>query len=203
MRRSIRLIAVLVMLGGALWADPVIQLIGSSGTVGDGGLLVPIGLSGGWGFQITNDSATLWMASTLSDFCPGGVFISPCSNPFGPYTDRYGPDFVVVAPLTTVIELFDVPAGDGTGAIALTSPGIHPGDVVSGQVFFVYDNYDGDPNSIGNQVGGDVVFGVDASVTAEEATPEPRAWSLVALGLAAFSAVRLRQRRHRAIPGGS
>jgi MYXO-CTERM domain-containing protein len=44
---------------------------------------------------------------------------------------------------------------------------------------------------------------VDASVTAEEATPEPRAWSLVALGLAAFSAVRLRQRRHRAIPGGS
>jgi MYXO-CTERM domain-containing protein len=70
-------------------------------------------------------------------------------------------------------------------------------------VFFVYDNFDGAPNNGGNQVGGDVVFGVDASVTAEEATPEPRAWSLVALGLAAFSAVRLRQRRHRAIPGGS
>jgi hypothetical protein len=162
-------------------------VIGSSGIAGNGNLSVAIGSTGGWGFKITNDSSN-FLTSNLSDFCPGGVFISPCSNAFGPYTDFYGPNFVVVNPLSTLTEFFSAGLVTGVGSIALTNPGINPGDSISGQVFFVYDVFS--DAGLSSQVGGDVLVGANATVTAVSSVPEASPFSFFALGFAALGVLR-------------
>jgi len=178
--------------GGAALASPIFSLIGTSGNVGDGNLSVAINQSGGWGFQITNDSATDWIASNVSDFCPSSSTTPPCDantwflagvDTFGPYTDQYGPDFVVVAPGTTVTENFSSGVS-GVGSIALSRSGINVGDSQSGNILFVYDLYDGDPNGSGSQIGGDLVASASATVTATASTPEASTAGLLTAGLA-------------------
>ena len=179
----------------AVWGGPLVQAIGTSRTVGDGNLTVPITQSNGWGFQIFNDSSTNWLASNASDFCPSSVTMPPCDSnvwflagvdTFGPYTDRFGPNFVVVGPMLTVTQPF---AGtSGAGSIALTRAGINVGDQQSGQLIFVYDIFDGDPNAGGNQIGGDQFAYASVTVTAGPATPEPSTLWLIGAGLAACAA---------------
>ena len=105
-----------LLLAAAAYADPAVQLIGTSGIAGDGNLSVAIGQSGGWGFRISNDNATLWIGANISDFCPSSVSAPPCDtttwqlasiDPFGPYTDLFGTNFVTIAPGDTLTETFD------------------------------------------------------------------------------------------------
>ena len=133
LRNALRGLAFAALLAAWLPAAPLppsLQLIGTSGTVGDGNLLVTIGQTGGWGFQLANDAAG-WLVVTATDFCPGGIFISPCSNSFGPYTDLAGPAFLVLAPNGSVQQSFG--GGAGIGSIGLTNAGILPGDSIARQ----------------------------------------------------------------------
>ncbi len=191
-----------MLLAAAAYADPAVQLIGTSGIAGDGNLSVAIGQSGGWGFRISNDNATLWIGANISDFCPSSVSAPPCDtttwqlasiDPFGPYTDLFGTNFVTIAPGDTLTETFD-PGNSGAGSISLTGRNdINVGDTQSGHLAFVYDFYDADPNASGNQQGGDHFMYADASVTAIANVPEPSAAQLGLLGLAvAFLGRRLR-----------
>lgn len=194
-----------ILSGGTARANPIFSLIGTSGTVGDGNLSVAIGQSDGWGFQIFNDSATEWIASNVSDFCPAGVATPPCDantwflagvDTFGPYTDNYGPNFVVVAPGDTVTQLF---SSGGAGSIELSRAGINVADSQSGNIVFVYDLYDGDPNGSGSQDGGDQLAYASALVTATttatttSSTPEASTFGLFAAGLVATILFRRRR----------
>ncbi len=188
LRNALRGLAFAALLAAWLPAAPLppsLQLIGTSGTVGDGNLLVSIGQTGGWGFQLANDAAG-WLVVTATDFCPGGIFISPCSNSFGPYTDLAGPAFLVLAPNGSAQQSFG--GGAGIGSIGLTNAGILPGDSIAGKIFLTYDLYDGDPLAGANQIGFSLQLSSDATVTAvaSTATPEPATWALLSLGMAAF-----------------
>jgi len=206
MKTTGRLLALAGALAFAAAAGPLVQAIGTSGTVGDGNLTVPITQSNGWGFQLFNDSSTTWIASNTSDFCPSSVTMPPCDSnvwflagvdTFGPYTDLFGPNFVVVGPMQTVTQTF-AGGSSGAGSIALTRAGINVGDQQSGQLIFVYDIFDGDPNAGGSQVGGDQFAYANVTVTAGPSTPEPATLWLIGAGLAACAARKLRPRSTRA-----
>src|SRR3954454_11191446 len=86
-------------------AAPVFTLIDMNNVVGNSNIQVAIGASGGWGFEITNDSTTDWIAASASDFCPSSdTSFLGCNSTFwqtnagidtfGPYTDFFGSNFV-------------------------------------------------------------------------------------------------------------
>jgi hypothetical protein len=186
----------------AAFATPTASLIGSSGNPGDGNLFVSIGLSGGWGFQFINDT-TFWLAAATSDFCPTGVKTPPCDAntwfffnnekivTFGPYTDLFGMNFVVIPPSSTVTQQF-VDGVSGVGSLSLSRAGINVGDAQSGQIIFVYDTYDGDPNNGGNLIIGDQLLYANATVFAGAvmAAPEPSTAWLIGFGLTAAAMLK-------------
>jgi len=150
-----------------------------------GAISGPPGATIGWGYTITNQSATNWLVLTgiSADLFSHGT---PDSSPF---------DFPILAPLatasvpynaTTLSGLFQL-TWDSTAPVGFTNTGTF---VLSGEF------WDNDPLAGGNFVslGLDQSAAYSATVTPAATVPEPSTLALLATGLAAF---RLRRQRQR------
>ena len=155
----------------------------------DGAVTGPAGSTVGWGFTLA-DAGSDFAVVTSSDFCTGAVS-SPCSNPFGVYTDFIGQQFVVVGPSPeqgSVAQSFDDASMTGVGSFAInpTSSG-----TLDGFLAVTYDLYSVDPNSANFDPTVDTVstgnyLYAAASVTVGSSSttvPEPGTMSLLASGI--------------------
>ncbi len=169
----------------------------------NGAIQSPAGTDIGWGYTLTTGSD--FDVITGSQFCTGAIS-SPCTNPFGSYTDNIGNAYVVVGPSageSTVTQAWTPGNGVGDFLINASSTG-----TVNGNVVISYDVYSVDPNSVNFDPINDLVFSglyaeAAASVTVGPAStsgggtnpmPEPGAPVLLFAGLAALAFAVMRTR---------
>ena len=180
-------------LGVRAKADDVTLTLDPAG----GAVAGPAGTTVGWGFTLA-DAGSDFAVVTSSDFCTGMVS-SPCSNPFGVYTDFIGQQFVVVGPSPepgSVSQSFDDTAMTGVGSFAInpTSSG-----TLDGFLAVTYDLYSVDPNSPSFDPTEDTVstgnyLYAAASVTVGSSStnvPEPGTMTLLAAGVAVLMLVMM------------
>jgi hypothetical protein len=152
------------------------------GTVPAAGVINgPSGSTIGWGYTITNESATDWLVTTGLN---AGLFLD--GTPDGSYFD-----FPVVAPEQTVTTDFDLDTF--AGLYGLTWDADAPvGFTDSGQFTLSAEWWTGDPSAAGAfiEVAADVNAGYSASVAnVESSVPEPSSLALVLVGLGAAVAL--------------
>ena len=156
-----------------------------------GAVTGPAGSTVGWGFTLA-DSGSDFAVVTSSDFCVAMVS-SPCSNPFGVYTDFIGQQFVVVGPSPepgSVAQSFDDSAMTGVGSFAINPAST---GTLDGFLAVTYDLYSVDPNSpsfdptVDTVSTGNYLYAT-ASVTVGSSStgnvPEPGTMTLLAAGIA-------------------
>jgi hypothetical protein len=178
-----RLAAVVFCLSSPLCADSItFGLLPLGGNVaGSAGSLV------GWGYSISNQSASDWFLATnlnsdsFSDGMPTLLF-----------------DFPEVAPGTAVTEAFD--AVNSIGLYELQwDPSAPAGFVNSGDFTLSGQWYDGDPFSGGNLINDapDTLAPYAAGVASSVTTPEPAGFSLIAIGALIVVGYRWLRLSHR------
>ena len=130
---------------------------------------------------------------TGSDFCTG-VLTSPCSNPFGSYTDFIGQQFLVLGPppeSSSASQSFDDTSMTGVGGFAINPTSVGS---IDGYIALTYDLYSVDPNSsdfdptVDTVSNGNYLY-APASVTVGSSStnvPEPGTTVMLAAGLAAL-----------------
>ncbi|MGA8037222.1 MAG: PEP-CTERM sorting domain-containing protein [Candidatus Acidiferrales bacterium] len=167
----------------------------------NGAIQGPAGTDVGWGYTLTAGSD--FAVITGSQFCTGPIS-SPCTNPFGTYTDNIGNAFIVVGPAageSTVSQAWSAGNGVGDFLINAASTG-----TISGEIVLSYDVYSVDPNSANFDPISDLLFtGLyaedGASVTVGPAStsggggntvPEPGTPALLLAGLACLALVTMR-----------
>jgi hypothetical protein len=139
------------------------------------------GLAGstvGWGYSITNESATDWLLT-----------INLVSDTFLDGTVNLLFDFPEVAPGATVAESFD--PVDSIGLYELTwDPDAPTGFVNSGNFVLSAQWYDGDPFNGGNYIADapDTNAAYSATVSGS-GVPEPASFLLIVAGLAVLGAI--------------
>jgi hypothetical protein len=159
--------AVLLCLASPLWADSItVSLLPSDGKVsGPSGSLV------GWGYSLTNNSATDWfLANNLN------------SDSFSNGTPALLFDFPDLAPGGTVTEPFDPVNGIGIYELQW-DPSAPVGFVNGGDFTLSGQWYDGDPFNGGTYIAdaADTLLPYSATVTgAVSGVPEPSSFLLLA-----------------------
>lgn len=179
----------------------------------------------GWGFTLTNNSATDWIiVSSVQFLMPnfvgdvgGGFGITPDAA-FGTFTDFAAAyQFNELAPLSSITEPFDPSTFSGVGSFALNpsvtfatlpvtpcplpfapnclSPSQVPGKAV-GFIDLTYDSFDSDPLTNPNYV--QTGFSDDALAAASIGIPEPATLALFGLGLVGAGALRRRLKQRAA-----
>jgi PEP-CTERM motif len=174
----------------ALMAGPVL-------TLSPGGSLSGLpGSTVGWGFTLTNDLN--WIEVAQAQFCLDVPLGNPCFNPSAQFIDIISnpPNDVIVGPGGSVSQPYAPLVFVGLGSFVI-DPGAVPGSSVVGNILLTYNEFDGDPNQGGNQIGFNEAISAAARVTANGATtvPEPATWGLASIALAGLGALRLRRRR--------
>jgi hypothetical protein len=157
---------------------------------GGGAISGPAGSTIGWGYSITNESATDWLVTTglnadsFVDGTPSLLF-----------------DFPTIAPGSVVTVPFD--ALTSTGLYMLTCDAAAPvGSLNSGTFILSAQWWDGDPFGGGNYLMDalDASQVYSASVSeANGAIPEPSSWLLALSAIGALMGRKLVSRRHRRI----
>ena len=145
----------------------------------------PPGCTIGWGYTLSNPSATNWLVLTgiSADLFSHGT---PDSSPF---------DFPILAPLATASVPYN--ATTLSGLFQLTWDSTAPVGFVNVGLFTVSGEWwDSDPLAGGQLLvaAADQFATYSASVTPSAVVPEPSTLALLATGLAAF---RLRRQRQR------
>jgi hypothetical protein len=151
----------------------------------NGAVSGPAGTTVGWGYTITNQSATSWLVTT-------GINADPFQNgtPLALF------DFPIVAPLTTVVLAFD--PVNGLGLYQLTwDPNAPVGFNNSGMFVLSGEWWTGDPFAGGQflQFALDQSAGYSATVSPAATVPEPASMFLLLSGLGGVALRRLRRRR--------
>ena len=183
MIRRILVLTVLLALATGITAQAAIITLGPLG----GSISGSAGTTVGWGYTVTNDSATDWVVLTGSSFnTPAG---------WGTYTDYAGLNYVVLAPLAdSPQQAFDAVLMFGVGGFAI-DPGAVTGSQATGNIQLDYDTYNDDP-SVGTKLAsGTAQAAAQVTVSDPTATPEPGTMMLLGSGLLAFGLSRFRRRR--------
>ena len=153
---------------------------------GDGNISGAPGATIGWGYSITNDSATDWLLATNLD-----------ADSFAYGTPTLLFDFPEVAPGATVTESFDPIGGTGLYEDVLNASA-PPGSVDSGNFVLSAQWYEGDPFNGGNFISDaiDSSAAYTATVTVEvSGVPEPSSKWLFLTAIVAIGFGKAVQRR--------
>jgi hypothetical protein len=174
----------------ALMASPILTLTPGGAISGTPGSTV------GWGFTLTND--VNWIEVAQAQFCLDSPLSNPCFNASAQFIDIISnpPNDVIVGPSGSASQPYAPLSFMGLGSFII-APGAIIGSSVVGNILLTYNEFDGDPNQGGNQIGFNEAISTSArvTVTAANTVPEPATWGLAAIALAGFGARRLRQRR--------
>lgn len=171
--QSSRLLALLggvvLSLAYPLRADSIAAALMPAG----GNVSGPPGSLVGWGYSITNQSASDWFLATNLD-----------SDSFSNGTPNLLFDFPEVAPEATVSEPFDPVNGIGLYDL-LWGPAAPAGFINSGDFTLSGQWYDGDPFNGGNFIvdAPDTLLPYTATVLGSASTPEPGSCILLASGI--------------------
>jgi hypothetical protein len=188
MKRALRQIVLGTVVASALMASPLLTLT-------PGGLLSGTpGSTVGWGFTLTNDLN--WIEVAQAQFCLDSPLNNPCFNASAHFVDIISnpPNDVIVGPSGSVSQPYAPLSFMGLGSF-LIAPGALAGSSVVGNILLTYNEFDGDPNANGNQIGFNEAISAAARVTATAGTvPEPATWELAGIALAGFGVRRLRRR---------
>ncbi len=186
MRKTIYLAVLGFFTLSAAMADPVTLTL----TPGNGSASGLPGTTVGWGYSITNNSSD-YLVLANSYFCGAGQdpIFTTCTQSLGTYNDRIAQNFqnnlTVIAPGTTVSDMFDAGSGNGLGEYLIDALA-NPGQTDIGSIVIVYDAFDANPFlGAANQIGGDTDLSANAEVQVAGRTtvPEPGTLSLLSLAL--------------------
>jgi MYXO-CTERM domain-containing protein len=188
LKTALKQIGLFTVAASALMAGPIL-------TPTPGGALSGLpGSTVGWGFTLTND--VNWIEVVQAQFCLDSPLSNPCFLASAQFVDIISnpPNDVIVGPSGSVSQPYAPLVFLGLGSF-LIAPGAVPGSSVVGNILLTYNEFDGDPNQGGNQIGFNEAISASASVTAAgSAVPEPATWGLAAFALAGLGARRLRRR---------
>jgi hypothetical protein len=154
----------------------------------DGNLMGPAGSTIGWGYSITNDSTTDWLVTDAlnADIVQHAIL------------DLSYFDLPIVAPTSTVSEVFDI--APVTGLAALTwDVGAPLGFTNAGNFVLSAEWWNGDPLSGGSfiQDALDETAAYSATVGAPSVTPEPAAVTPLLIALVCLCVLRHRDKSRR------
>ncbi len=180
-------------------ASLALTLYPSSGTISG----AP-GETTGWGFTISNSSATDWIWLTNSVFVSAKNIIQSTDLPYagadplwGIYTDLSG-NLPPIAPSTSNLYVPYVPAQSGGGAVAM-DPATPYGDLASGLITFTWDVYSAKPvDEFGIPLGltpadfGSVDVNASVTSTVPSTVPEPSTYLLLTMALGVVGYARKR-----------
>jgi hypothetical protein len=147
----------------------------------------------GWGFMISDPNEFVFISQT--NFCPVSATVLsdvPVNCPLTAEYNSFAFNTPIIGPSPdspTLTESFNPATSMGYGNFNIAS-NAPPGPIV-GEIAIIYDLFTGDPNTDpnANQIGGDTLFTLDASITViNPSTPEPESMALMALGLAIAAA---------------
>ncbi len=182
--RGARRLVVLILLLLAATAPNL--LLGSdvytfSTIPGDGNISGAPGATIGWGYSITNESASDWLLATN---------LNADSFAFGTPTLLF--DFPEVAPGATVTEVFDPIGITGLYEDVLNDP-VPNGSVDNGDFVLSAQWYNGDPFNGGTLIADavDTDAAYTATATSKSSTPEPSSFVLLASGIIAIIGWRM------------
>jgi hypothetical protein len=151
----------------------------------NGAVSGPVGTIVGWGYTVTNQSATNWLVTTgiNADLFQNGTPLALLNFP-------------ILAPLTTATLAFD--PVNGLGLFQLTwDPNAPVGFTNSGMFIVSAEWWTGDPLAGGKfiQLALDQSAGYSATVSPAANVPEPSSMFLLLSGLGGVTLRRLRRRR--------
>lgn len=160
----------------------------------DGAVQGAPGETVGWGYTFVNDTP-FYLLVVGSDFCQPGQdpFFSTCTQLIGTYNDYIASNGTVIPPMSSPSQDFS-PGNPGTGVGGYTIDTNPPASMDVGNIYVIFDEFNGDPFNGGMQVSGDMEVFSAASVTV---VPEPATFGLGGLALAAIAGLRFRRMRRR------
>ena len=114
-----------------------------------------------------------------AQFCLDVPLGNPCFNASPQFIDIISspPNDVIVGPSGSVSQPYAPLSFMGLGSF-LIDPGAILGSSVVGNILLTYNEFDGDPNQGGNQIGFNEAISAAASVTAAAAHYDPRTGNL-------------------------
>ncbi|AUB82579.1 PEP-CTERM sorting domain-containing protein [Candidatus Thiodictyon syntrophicum] len=150
----------------------------------NGALVGAPGTIVGWGFSLHNDDPLNYLLVSSATF-------QTDSAASGTFSDFLGLQSLEVAPLTTVVQAFDLGNQLGIGSYAIPSFA-SSGTVVSGRLLLTFDLYSRSIDAADFDPDTDLVSSGNV-IAADAAVPEPA--TLLLLGLGAFAIPRRRRAR--------